>query len=172
MSPAARRGLLLAAALLAAAILQCAAAGALQLWGAQPDLLTTTALTGALFCDANGGAALGFFAGLFLASLTSPPHGGFGSLIVSRTLAGFGAGWLEGRLFRDNARLAIFLVALGTLLADLLFFLFAPQPLSLRVAVTLLKTALYNGVLALPLTLLLRRLLPRRDALAPIGSRR
>ena len=159
MSPAARRIVILAAALLMAAVLQCVYADAMQVGGARPDLLTATAIVGALFCDANGGAALGFFAGLLLASLASPPHGGFGSLIVSRTLVGFGVGWLEERLFRDRALLAVVLVALGTLLADLLFFLFAPQPHILHWASALLKTALYNAILALPLYWLLRRLL-------------
>ncbi|HZT41069.1 MAG TPA: hypothetical protein VFA07_02710 [Chthonomonadaceae bacterium] len=159
MNPAARRIGILAAALLMAAILQCVYADAVQVWGARPDLLTTTAIVGALFCNANGGAALGFFAGLLLGSLASPPHGGFGSLIVSRTLVGFGVGWLEERLFRDSARLAVSLVALGSLLADLLFFLFAPQPNILHWAGALLKTVLYNTFLALPLYLLLRRLL-------------
>ncbi len=164
MSEGARRGLRLALLLLIAACLQGAFADAMQIGGAKPDLLLATALTGALFCDANGAAALGFFAGLLLACLAAPPHGGFGSLIVSRTLVAFGVGWLEERIFRDSALFALALVAAGTALAEGLFFLFAPQSALLHWARALGSTTLYNAILAIPLYLLIRRLLgPHSD---------
>ena len=73
------------------------------------------------------GRAWGLWPGVLYASLSGPPHGGFGSLIVSRTLVGFAVGWLEERIERDNPFLAVALVTAGTALADCLFFLFAPQ---------------------------------------------
>ena len=164
MSSSARRIVTLGAVLFAVAVLQSVLGEKYAIAGARPDLLTATAIVAALFCDANGGAAAGFFAGMLLASLAAPPHGGFGSLIVSRTLTGFGVGWLEARIFRDNALLAVVLVALGTALAEVLFFLFAPQPNILHWLRAVGGTALYNGVLALPLYLLLRRLLSVRRA--------
>ena len=164
MSPERRRSLRLALALFAAALAQSVYANAIQIRGAQPDFLILTVILGALFCDANGGATLGFFAGLLHASLAAPPHGGFGSLIVSRTLVGFGIGWLEERVFRDNPLIALTLVALGTALADTLFFVFAPQPDIPHWARVLGLTTLYNTVLALPFYYLFRRLLRPEQA--------
>lgn len=159
MTPSARQGLGFAVALLLATLVQCVYADALRIFGATPDFLLTTALVGSLFCDANGGAALGFFAGLFHASLASPPNGGFGSLIVSRTLTCLLVGWLEERIFRDSVALAVVLAACGTLLAEGLFYVFAPQPNVLHWARSVGLTTLYNSLLALPLHYLLRRLL-------------
>ncbi len=158
MTPETRRSLGIALALYAAAVLQFNFADTISLFGARPDFLTATVILGAIFGDANGGAAVGFFAGLLYASVVSPPHAGFGSLIVSRTLIGTGIGWLESRLFRDNGLIAVGLVALGTALANALFFLLAPQPNISHWLRAALSTVLYNTVIAFPLYLLMRRL--------------
>lgn len=158
MTPAARRALGLGVAVLLAAIAQSVWANAARIHGAQPDFLTATAIVCALFCDANGGAGVGLVSGLLLASLAAPPHGGFGSLIVSRVLVGFGVGWLEERIERDNPLLAIGLVTAGTALAECMFFLFAPQHYISHWARNMLLTTLYNAALALPLYFLIRRL--------------
>ena len=158
MTPSARRTAGLCLGLFMAAMAQSVWADAMQIRGAKPDFLTATALLGALSCDANGGAALGFVAGLFSASLATPPHGGFGGIIVSRTLVAATIGWLDERVFRDNALIAVALVAGGTALAEGLFFLIAPQPHVLHWAKSVLLTTMYNTALALPLYLLIRRL--------------
>ncbi len=157
MTPSARRTAGLILSLFLAAMAQSVWADAMQIRGARPDFLTAVALLGALSCDANGGAALGFAAGLIHASLASPPHGGFGGIIVSRTLVAATIGWLDERVFRDNALIAVALVAVGTALAEALFFLFAPQPHVLHWAKAVLYTILYNTVLALPLYFLIRK---------------
>ncbi len=151
------QGVRLGGALFVAALIQSLYADSMRIAGAGPDLLLLVALLGSLFCDANGGAALGFFAGLLHASLAAPPNGGFGSLIVSRTLVCTGVGWLEERVFRDNVLIAVFLAAMGTALAGGLFFLFAPQPDVLRWARALGVTTLYNTLLALPGYYLIRK---------------
>lgn len=158
MSPMARRGWGLALTLFLAALAQSVYADAMQIRGARPDFLTASLVLGAMFCDANGGAAVGFCAGLLHASLVSPPHGGFGSLIVSRTLVGFAVGWLEERIFRDHALIALGLVAVGTALTEGLYFVFAPYPDVRYWARSLGLTTLYNTALALPLYWLIRRL--------------
>jgi rod shape-determining protein MreD len=158
MSPSARRGIGLGAAIFLAALAQIVYADSLRIHGARPDFLIVVTVLGAMFCDANGGAALGFFAGLLHASFAAPPLAGFGSLIVSRVLVGFGVGWLEERIFRDNVLIAVALVALGTLLVEGLFFLFAPQQHILHWARSVGFTTLYNAVLAVPLYLLVRRM--------------
>lgn len=162
MSATSRRMVVLCAAVFIAAIAQAAFANAVHIRGAQPDLLTATAIVCALFCDANEGAGVGFMAGLLLASLTGPPRGGYGSLIVSRTLVGLAVGWLEERIERDNPLLAVALVTGGTLLAGGLFFLFAPQHGIAHWARGMALTTLYNAVLAYPLYYVIRRLVGER----------
>ena len=157
MSPSTRRGLWFGVLLLGAALMQSAWADSLRFHGGQPDFLTATAILCALFADANEGAGLGFSAGLLYACLAAPLHGGFGSLIVSRTLVCFGVGWLEERIFRDNALIAVALVAGGTALVEGLFFVFAPQHNIVHWARGLGMGVLVNALLALPLYLLVRR---------------
>lgn len=164
MTPATRRAAALTLAVFLAAIVQATYADAVHIRGARPDVLTATALICALFCDANGGAGVGFVAGVLYASLSGPPRGGFGSIIVSRTLVGFAVGWLEERIERDNPFLAVALVTAGTLLADCLFFLFAPQRGQIaHWARGMMLTTLYNAVLAYPLYLLIRRMVGGRQ---------
>ena len=167
MSAPASRRIGIALALVLALLVQMVFADAVGIRGAHPDFVLLTVLLGALFCDANQGAQLGFWGGLAYASIVSPPHGGFGSLIISRTLAGFGVGWLEERIFRDHPVLAVALTAGGTALTEAIFFVFAPQPHALHWARAAATTTLYNAALAGPLYLLMRRLLGRlRDRTA------
>jgi hypothetical protein len=158
MNPSLRRGIGLACAVFLAALAQSVYADALQIRGARPDFLVTVALLGALFCDTNGGAALGFFAGLLHASLASPPAGGFGALILSRTVVAGMVGWLDERLFRDHPLIVLLIVPAGTALADALFFLVAPQPNTFLWLRALGLTLLYNTVLTLPIYFVLTRL--------------
>ena len=158
MTPSARRSFALAFSLFFVACFQYAFANAMQIRGAQPDLLMTFTIVGAMFCDMGGGAATGFFAGLFHASFASPPGGGFGALIVSRTLVGAGVGWMEDRVFRDQPLFTALCVAVGTLISEAIFFVAAPQPQTLHWAKMALLSALYNAVIALPMAAVLRRL--------------
>ena len=157
MTPQAARTVRLCVALLVAALVQLAFAGSLSIRGVRPDLLLATSLLISMFSDANGGAALGFFAGLIHACFAAPPLGGFGSLLFSRTLVCFGVGWLEERIYRDNGLLAVVLVGLGTLLAEGVFFVLSPQRHLVHWARSVGGMTLYNVLLAYPLYLLLRR---------------
>ena len=166
MNPTLRRRLIFALALFLAALAQSAWADAVRLRGAKPDFLVLIALLGALFCETSESAALGFFAGLLMACIASPARGGFGSLIVSRTLVAFGVGWLEESIFRDNALIAVAVVTCGTALAEGFFFVFCPQHHIGHWARGVGLTTLYNALLSLPFYFLLRRCLgprPRSD---------
>jgi rod shape-determining protein MreD len=159
MTLPAQRGVVLAIMVFAATMAQMVLADSITVRGAQPDLLLLTTLVGALFCNANQGAQLGFWCGLIHASIASPPHSGFGSLIVSRTLVGFAVGWLEERIFRDNLLLALALTAVGTALAQAIFYVFAPQHHAIHWAHAMVATTLYNLMLAGPAYLIVHRLL-------------
>jgi hypothetical protein len=168
MSPSAWRGVKLAVVLFAAALLQCAYADSWSVWGARPDFLLTTTLVGAMFCSESGAAALGFFGGLLHAALAAPPHAGFGSVIVSRTLVCFAVGWLEEQMFRDSLVVALAVAFVGSAAAECLFFLFYPQHNVLHWARLLLLTSLYNTLLAAPIYFAIRRFLGRHRTREPI----
>jgi hypothetical protein len=76
-----------------------------------------------------------------------------GSFVVSRTLAGGAAGLLERVVYRQRLGIAVLVVLAGSLLCDLLFYLFVPResvgPWAIRTA----STALYNAAFAMPLFL-------------------
>ena len=73
MTPQAARTVRLCVALLTAALVQLAIVVGLNVRGVHPDLLLATALLCAMFSAANGGAALGFSAGLIHACFAAPP---------------------------------------------------------------------------------------------------
>jgi hypothetical protein len=161
MSFSAWRGIKLAVALFIAGVLQAAFANSATLWGARPDLLLITSLIGAMFCGEGGSALVGFSAALMHASLAAPPQAGVGSIRVSRTLVCFGVGWMEDRMYRDSAFVAIFVVVLGTLATECLFFIFYPQHRLLQWARLLLLTLAWNGILAAPCYYCIRAVLGR-----------
>jgi len=145
-----------------AALAQMVWADSMRIGGARPDFLVLTVILTSMFRDANTAAGLGFWGGMLTAAISAPPHAGFGSLIVSRTLVGFGVGWLEERVFRDNPLIAVGLAATATALAECLFFLFAPQHAVHHWARAMLQTTLYNTALAVPLYVLIRKLVGAR----------
>ena len=159
MSLETERGIKLSIALFVAAVLQAVFAERMSLFGARPDLILAMILSGGLFCNTNSGAALGFFGGLFHASLASPPHNGFGSLIVSRTLVGFAVGWFEERVERQHPLIAFGLITGGTFVCEILFFLFSPQRTPLYWIQNALFTTLYNALISVPLFYLMRVIL-------------
>ena len=157
MTPQTARAFRLSLALLTAALVQLALVPGIGIRSVRPDLLLATALLSSMFSEANGGAGLGFCAGLIHACFAAPPLGGFGSLLFSRTLVCFGVGWLEERIYRDNGLLAVVIVGLGTLLTEGVFFVLAPQRHLVLWARSVGGTTLYIVVFAYPLYLLLRR---------------
>ena len=159
MSSETERGIKLGVALFIVAILQAVFAERLSIFGARPDLILALILTGSLFCDTNSGAALGFFGGLIHASLSSPPHNGFGSLIVSRTLVGFAIGWFEERVERTHPLIAFGFISGGTLVCECLFFLLSPQRTLSYWFINVALTTLYNSAIAVPLFYFIRLIL-------------
>ena len=162
MSAETRKVLGFCTALFLAAILQAIYADALRIHAARPDFLASTALLCSLFCDANGGAAIGFFAGILTAVIAAPPHAGYGSLIVSRVTACSIVGWLDDRMFRDNYLIAVLMVAAGTASSGALFFIFDPEIHFTFWAKSLAGTTLYNAIIAVPLYASIRWLIGER----------
>jgi len=162
IAPPIRRTCLVILLLICAAAAQGVWANVIGISGARPDLVLITALLCSQFCSAVEGALIGFGAGLLTASLAAPFDGGFGSIVVSRTVVCFSVGWLEERVFRDNAAIAMALVSGGTLLAESMFYAFDPHfPAAAWARGVALETA-YNLSLSLPVFLIVRLCLRTR----------
>ena len=151
-----KRSVLLVILLVCAAAAQGVWANSITISHAHPDFVLITALLCSQFCSAVEGAIIGFSAGLLSGTLASPFDGGYGSIVVSRTLVCFGVGWLEERVFRDNAAIAIALVSGGTLLAEGLFYAFDPHFPAASWARGVGLELIYNVCLTIPLYLIVR----------------
>jgi rod shape-determining protein MreD len=152
--------------LLLAAGLQTTLAPRLVLLGGQPDFVFAVAITACLLADAGIGALAGCAAGLITAALVGDT---VGTLIVSRTLAGFAAGLLGARLFRANLLVVLAGAFAASLFAHGVYALSAPAVFARgggsSVGGALLGAA-GNVLIVLPVALLLRRLgwTPEREA--------
>jgi rod shape-determining protein MreD len=152
-----------------AAILQGRVSHALRTHGVQPDLPLIALACSALLVGGTRGILLGFWTGL-LSAVTFPLT--YGSLFVSRILAGAFAGSFGRSLIRDNFLVPPVMVFLTTLLADLLSILMAPGQAIHHVRHWAELTGgevLYNTVLALPMYLFLRLLQVGRQQEDPFG---
>ena len=151
------RGILVAAILLwVGAVLQGSVAHRIGIATAQPDFLLIFMSVMSLYCSTAGSTGLGFFTGL----MTGAPAGAnLGAQAISRTFAGFADGWIGSIGFQPNAFWAAVNTAIVTVIAQLLLmFLAPPKAIPLFLAATI-ASAVYNGVLAMPVYLLLRRIL-------------
>jgi rod shape-determining protein MreD len=154
--PSPRAALVFVLLLVTAAVLQTTLAPRLFVFGGQPDFVFAVIVAGALLTEAGSGALFGLAGGLLTAALVGETVGTF---LVSRTLAGFVAGAVGARLFRGNILVFMTGVALAALVAEGIYVLSAPGVAArpapwLRAA---LVGTLWNALLALPVSTLLRR---------------
>jgi rod shape-determining protein MreD len=126
-----------------------------NLLGAQPDFLLTILLCAALLSDAPTGCLLGFVGGLLSSALVGQT---VGTLLVSRTIAGFMAGRFTARVFEANT----LVVTLGVLVTSLAAFVIQTLAAPPRTGLALwlqatIGGAVWNAALSLPVAALLRR---------------
>lgn len=131
-------------------------ATALMFLGAKPDFLLTTAVVLSAWSGRRTGATIGFCAGLIHGSIFSSRIGYY---IVSRAAACFGVSWSR----KLDIELSYWLIGLTVFVSTVFvqaFQLFLPPPQNiLRLATDTIFTATYNGVLAMPLYALLKKIL-------------
>lgn len=145
--------------LIVAAGLQGNLPSGFSLWGAQPDFILVVLIAYALAAEPSFGAALGFVAGLIHGSAVGVC---LGSFIVTRTVVGFLAGFVTGRLFSENPVVPVLSAAWLTFVCEVLFLLANPRPnfgLTLR---TVGAECLLNSLLTLILCWVLRYFNARR----------
>ena len=150
------RTLSLVALLIAAVVFQVAWGAAMQIGPARPNLALVAMLVISLFGNTTQGVAFGFLSGILEASYSARF---FGSMIVTRSLTGLAAGALEESIFRDSPFVALLVVSGGTFVAEVLLYLFAPQPFLRHWAIRVSFEVIYNGILAIPVYLLFRKLI-------------
>lgn len=139
-----------------AAALQQAAAPHMTIAGASPDILLVVALSSAVFFEPVIGAVLGFVAGMLHGGVTGADTA---SLTVSRTLVSYAAGYVS-RLELDVRPWYVALVVFGgTVVSHLLMMIPAPPPEVWPYLRDTIVSAMYNGVLAIPLYAFMRRTL-------------
>jgi len=120
---------------------------ALSIGGVCPDLALTFIICAGVIAGPETGAATGLLCGVIQAGQLGSE--GLGALLVSRMVAGLGAGYLGARVFSANAIAPLLCAAVATLMAEAAYFLMAPYPLFRAWLQGVLQEALYNGVAAL-----------------------
>ena len=139
---------------------QGALAQKLTIGEVRPDLLVVGTVAIGLLLGPTAGALAGLLAGLVHASVAGM---GLGSFLVSRTLLGYLAGAAKPRVFYDNPIVPFVGGAAGTLVAEAIFTLVNPPARLAAWLAPLPLIALYNGLLAFPVTWVLRRMLVTRE---------
>jgi rod shape-determining protein MreD len=150
------RGALVALVVLWSAGVLQANVSLLALGGVAPDVLLVAAVVLSSFSGRRTGTTIGFFAGLIHGSIASSSVGYY---IVSRATACFGASWAR----RLETEFSFWLVGLTTFIATFYiqaFQLLLPPPQNiLGSMLDTITIATYNGVLAMPLYALLKKIL-------------
>ena len=139
-----------------AAVLQQAAIDRVQIGGARPDLLLTLALVTAVMFAPKYSALFGFVAGLLHGAIAGADLAHF---TISYTIVAYFAGFLSWLELDIRAWYVGLVVIGGTAIAGLLMMIPGPPPLFWPHLGDTILSAIYNGVLAMPLYALMKRLL-------------
>lgn len=129
--------------------------------GVSPDFPLVVIISVGLFFDKRSGAALGFLGGITHGAIAG---GHMAAYAVTRTLVGFLTGWFNGMEFEGNTAVAFIVTAAATVFTQLTFLLLNPRGAIFSFLLATIGSAMYNGVLAIPLYALLKRVMdsPRR----------
>jgi len=139
-----------------AAVLQSALAQHLSIFGCRPDFPLILLANFALILPRGAAALVGFACGFATGAIAGA---NLTHYIVSRTFAGFCLSWSKAIGIQLNLLFVGLATALTTIFAGILWmFLAAPHGLASFIGDTI-GSALYNGVLAVPVYVLLRKIL-------------
>ena len=138
-----------------AAVIQQAAIDRLQITG-KPDLLLCLALSAAVMFAPRYAVLFGFVAGLLQGGIAGADLAHF---TISYTIVAYFAGFLSWLELDIRAWYVALVVLGGTLVSNLLVMIPAPPPQFWPALGDTILSAMYNGVLAIPLYALLKRFL-------------
>lgn len=138
-----------------AAVLQHSLAPRMAILGAQPDFFLVFVCGFAPYSRPSGGILLGGLAGLFQGGL---PSANVAHYVISRALTGFAVSAANGLRLAPTPLIAAGTAAIGTLFAKLVWMFLAGPPHIGAFLGDTIRTAMYNGVLAVPLYALLKKI--------------
>ena len=150
------RVLIFAMAVYFSAVLQQAVSHHLAIAGARPDF---PLLMMALLCQytsRSGGALLGFFFGLFHGVL---PGANLTHYVLSRTMTGFMVSWSKSLGFEHSLLSNVVSVVSATVFAQVIWMFGAGPSNILGFFGDTIRTALYNGVLVVPMFALITKMM-------------
>jgi rod shape-determining protein MreD len=140
-----------------AAALQQSIAYRMGVFGTRPDFLLVALSALSLMGTRRQSVWYGFVAGLLMGSISGA---NLGQYVASRTVAGLLFGWATVLDFQAGW-ITTFLGAAGvTLVAQFSLMLLAPPSGIGGFVADTIRMAMYNGVLAMPVYALLRRIVP------------
>jgi len=139
-----------------AGALQQAVAYQISAGGVSPDFPLIVIVTLCLFADKRTGSIVGFLAGAIHGAIAG---GHMAAYTITRTLIGFLVGWFTGMEFEGNIAVAFIVTAAATICTQLTFLLLTPRGAILPFLLATIGSAMYNGVLAIPLYALLKKVL-------------
>jgi cell shape-determining protein MreD len=122
---------------------------------ASPDFLLIVVAVIGLMCNRRSGAMLGFAAGMIAGALAGA---NLSSYVLTRTIAGFACASISHFEFEPNPIVAGAVTIMVTLVAQFGLMFVSPPGAIIPFVLATIGTALVNGVLAMPLHLLIRRL--------------
>lgn len=121
-----------------------------------PDFLLVFLTVSSMFQTRLGGALTGGYLGLLQGALATANMTHY---VASRAITGFGLGWSNQFRLRPTAVLAAVIAVVGTLIAQTIWmFIAGPSGIGAFVGDTI-RTAMYNGVLAMPVYVILKKVL-------------
>jgi hypothetical protein len=150
-----RRFIFLLALILLAAVLQAGFGNDVSIMRAKPDLILVVTACGGVLTGPARATFAGLWAGLLTATLSNV---NYGSILVSRTAMGILAGWLHHHVIRDSIVVPPLVVLVGTLTAEVIYFLMAPTHNIHAWARSVGGETLYNIALSFPVYFGLRAL--------------
>jgi rod shape-determining protein MreD len=129
--------------------------------GARPDFLLLWSACLALLLPRSRASLAGFIAGLVHGSMAGMNMAAY---ISSRTIAAFCASWTKDLRYEVSLPAVAVVAAFTTVLAEILWLFITARPGIGEFLGATIGTAVYNGVLAIPMYALLKRFVdpPRR----------
>lgn len=128
----------------------------IRILGASPDFLLISLSCLCLMGNRKAGVTLGFAAGLLQGALAGA---NLTAYVITRTLSGFLIGWFNDLEMEANPVLAFFVTSAVTVFAQLLLLFGAPRGSVFGFLGGTLIGAVTNGVLAIPVYVVLKRIL-------------
>lgn len=129
-------------------------APAIRFGSVGPDFIIISIGCLSLFSNRRAGTIIGFCGGLLQGALAGTHMAAYA---ISRAISGFVAGWFTTLEFESGVFVAFLVVAVSTVVAQLLLMFMAPPSQISAFILATIGSAVYNGVLAIPLYALLRR---------------